>query len=1239
MKQFYQHTGSYTGTAQQQQGPSISGNQNQYRLLLLAVLALSLIVNAANAQKRYMEELNRGVVAVRKNANQVFISWRLLGTDPSDVAFNVYRGETKLNDEPLVLSTNFVDKSAASEATYHVRAVVQGQEQAPSEEAVVWQGAYMSLPLNRPAGGTVNGSSYTYSPNDMSVGDLDGDGEYELIVKWDPSNSRDNSQKGYTGKVFLDAYKLSGEHLWRIDLGWNIRAGAHYTQFLVYDFDSDGKAEVVCKTADGTVDGTGVVIGDASADYRNSDGYILAGPEFLTVFNGETGGAMATVDYLPGRGNVSSWGDSYGNRVDRFLAGVGYFDGERPSILMARGYYTRSVLVAWDWRNGQLSQRWTFDTNDPEYSAYAGQGNHSLSIADVDSDGKDEVVYGAMAVDHDGTGLYSTGHKHGDAQHVSDLDPDRPGLEVYSIHETPATPGASLWDARTGEVLWKTANADVGRGLAADITAAHRGFEAWGFGGVRNIKGEVIATSNPASTNFAIWWDGDLLRELLNENRIDKYGVGRLLTATGASSNNSTKATPNLQADLFGDWREEFIVREDNNESLRIYTTTFPTNYRLYTLMHNPQYRVAIAWQNVGYNQPPHVSYYLGDNMNLPLQPEVRLAGTSTVPDNTNSLTPPSHMMAQDLTFSSVRLSWQDNAEGETAILLLRSEDDSSYTELATLAANTTFYEDKSVEPDTRYFYRLRTLQGEALSAFSMPFALATPAIPTKPEVPYNPAPADAVTYEGTDKLTLRWAGSDNTDTYKVYFGTNPAKLAFKGDAAAASFSVANLADNTTYYWRVDAENEVGLTTGAVWSFNTATLNQTGIRGDWRFDEASGIGVQDHSKYGNHGELKNTDGSIWTRGKFNRALDLTGTTALNSHVQVPHQDQLYFDDNSFSVSLWIKTPARSPQSYYIFHKGTFSQNDATGATGQWFGLEVKDALIRFAVDDNITKTEVGANNATFLTDEWVHVVVIRDRESKKLRLYRNGALVSEASDNTSAGIGQTESLVIGNNSNYNGPYRGMLDELKVYNYSLSEEEISALYRDSRLISKATNPTPADLATAVAPEAVELGWQGDAPAYNLYLGTAADALQLKAAGLTQSAYVLENLSHGTGYFWRVDAVDGGDVVEGDVWRFTTAATSDLEEQTKAGMFYAYPNPFSDQLHVELQLKDQDQVSIAIYDQVSGQKLHTLVSETLEAGLHRLQWNATDARFASLEPGVYFCVLQTSTYKMVRRIVKQ
>ncbi|CAF3115945.1 unnamed protein product [Rotaria sp. Silwood2] len=421
------------------------------------------------------------------------------------------------------------------------------------------------------AGGvTLDGISYTYNANDCSVGDLDGDGEYEIVLKWNPSNSHDNAHTGYTGNIYLDAYKLNGTHLWRIDFGKNIRAGTHYTQFIVYDLDGHGKAEVACNIADGTRDGTNVVIGNPNTDYRNSEGYILTGPEFLTVFNGRSSKAMATVNFVPDRGTVASWGDNYAHRIDRFIAAVAYVDGRRPSLIMGRGYYTRLVQTAWDWRNENLTRRWTFDSlsSTPGNSKYFGQGNHQMSIADVDGDGKDEICNGASAIYDNGRGLYTNGKGHGDALHMTDIDSDRPGQEVWQCYEDVTSyeqNGLALHDGKTGGFLCGIpTTGDIGRAMAADIDPRHKGLEVWGAsGGLHNCKGIEIAP-NPSSMNFGIWWDGDLSRELLDGTKLDKWDYSRNASTrlftfyqhAGATDSNGSKANPGLVADLLGDWRE-----------------------------------------------------------------------------------------------------------------------------------------------------------------------------------------------------------------------------------------------------------------------------------------------------------------------------------------------------------------------------------------------------------------------------------------------------------------------------------------------------------------------------------------------------------------------------------------------------------------------------------------------------------------------------------------------------------
>ena len=621
---------------------------------------------------KQMETLDRGIVAV-KTSSGVFVSWRFLGTDNKTDAFNIYRDGTKLNSSPLTSVTNYTDAGGSTSSTYTIKRVVDGTETESASSKEVWDSFCKSVQLQRPATGS---TGCTYTPNDMSAGDLDGDGEYELVVKWDPSNSKDNSQSGTTGNVYLDGYKLDGTFLWRIDLGVNIRAGAHYTQFQVYDFDGDGYAEVACKTAPGTIDGTGkAVLMDsdvATSDYRNSKGYILSGSEYLTIFNGQTGAEINTVSYNPARGTVSSWGDSYGNRCDRFLACTAYLDGVHPSLVVCRGYYTRSTLTAYDYKNGKLVQKWYHNSATKGSGAYA-QGFHNLSVADVDKDGYDEIVYGSATIDHDGS-LYSrTGYGHGDAMHVSKMvagDDDYYGWFVHE--ETSSAYGYELRNLRTNTVVFgaKTGT-DVGRGCAADIDATNPGFELWGYGyDVFNTSGTVISSSRP-SINFRIYWDGDLQDEILDNTTISKWNSSTKKAATleelsaynYSASCNTTKATPCLSADLFGDWREEVILYNSNDPSkINIFTTTIPSDYRLVTLMHDIVYREGIAWQNTAYNQPPHLSYYIGDGIDNVSMPDIYTVGDISTADPTLTLVSGSEKQTVETgaSMTAIKYAWTD---------------------------------------------------------------------------------------------------------------------------------------------------------------------------------------------------------------------------------------------------------------------------------------------------------------------------------------------------------------------------------------------------------------------------------------------------------------------------------------------------------------------------------------------------------------------------------------------------
>lgn len=605
-------------------------------------ILLYLFVSLSASAQRQMECLDRGLVAIPMPNGGNFISWRSLVSDEDRIVFDVYRDGEKINTKPITAVTSFEDITAdtAKAYSYEIRA---GKERSKVFKKKAGGQPYISVPLQLPPG---------YNANDASVGDVDGDGEYEIILHV-AGRGKDNSQAGFTDPPVFQAYKLDGTLLWTIRLGRNIREGAHYTQFMVYDLDGDGKAEVAMKTADGTIDGVGKVIGDSAKDWRNERGYILAGPEFLTVFNGLTGAALATVNYIPSRHTSlqptgselkAVWGDGNGNRVDRFLACVAYLDGKQPSLVMSRGYYTRTVLSAWNFRNGQLTPLWTFDSDEPGGAnrAYRGQGNHNLSVADVDADGKDEIIFGAMTIDDNGKGLYSTGLGHGDALHVTDLDPSRPGLEVFDIQERFGDAGASFRDARTGEVIWKKASVKAGddgegpgRGLALDIDPRYPGYECWvagaGITGLFDAKGNKIAERTPAC-NMGVYWDGDVLSEILNGTTVEKWmyetsATTKLLDASryNCVRNNGTKSNPVLSTDILGDWREEVIYRTADSKELRIFSTTIPTNRKFYTLMQDPQYRLSIAWQNVAYNQPPHTGFHMGEGMKQPPKPNIQL--------------------------------------------------------------------------------------------------------------------------------------------------------------------------------------------------------------------------------------------------------------------------------------------------------------------------------------------------------------------------------------------------------------------------------------------------------------------------------------------------------------------------------------------------------------------------------------------------------------------------------------
>ena len=589
------------------------------------------------------EKLSRGLIGIPTEEGMYF-SWRMTLEDAAGLQFDLYRSsgggaEVKLNKEPIDRTSDFLDRTV--DYTVDNRWTLK----ATTGEVATWtrlkgeeRNPYLSVPVCKPEDGEIAGESFTYTANDCSVGDLDGDGEYEIILKWSPSNSKRPPQRGFTGNTYLDAYKMDGTRLWRIDLGPNVRSGAATTNFLVFDFDGDGCAEICCKTGDGTVDGLGHRIGDVQADWRTWDkksptyGKIVNGPEYLTVFEGRTGKELDSKEYIPTRYPLDGWGgvggncgnDNTGGRSDRFTAGVAFLDGKTPSPVMVRGWYGRTVVAAWTFTNGALKHTWTFDSAAPGWEAYSGMGNHSVTVADFDGDGCDEICVGAMTVDHDGKGLFTTGLRHGDALHAGRFIPSRQGMQVFGVHENEGdneivkrTPAVAMFDGATGEIIWQDGlGQDAGRGVAADIDPRYDGAECWcNIGGLRRgDTGEIISNRKPDSCNFTIYWDADPLAELLDHVSISKWNwnaesTDLLLKAEGVVSNNGTKGNPCLSGDILGDWREEVIWPSEDQTELRIYSTTIPAVDRRATWMNDRQYRLAIAWQNVAYNQPPHPSF------------------------------------------------------------------------------------------------------------------------------------------------------------------------------------------------------------------------------------------------------------------------------------------------------------------------------------------------------------------------------------------------------------------------------------------------------------------------------------------------------------------------------------------------------------------------------------------------------------------------------------------------------
>jgi hypothetical protein len=596
-----------------------------------------------------MENLDRGMVAVKVTGG-VYVGWRMLGYEytgtDSDTSYNLYKDGALLKN--VTDSTNYLDPAGTSTSKYTVSVVLNGKEGDKSTSVPVWADQYQTIPVSAPPNGPQGG---TYTANDGTPCDLDGDGQLDLILKWDPSNSKDSASAGKSDDCIIDGMKLDGTRLWRIDLGVNIRAGAHDTQLSAYDFDGDGKCELAVKTGPGTKDGKGNFLKkgpaagvDNSQDLRGSGGTTLGGPEWMTVFSGVDGSELDTIAYPVTYGS-GNWGDTSGNRGQRFTGGFAFVKdvpagggagvaNGLPSIISGRGYYARTTVSAMTYRNGVMAKNWVFDYP----SCYGGTtkpigcGDHSCMAADVDGDGAQEIIPGAITISSDGKFMCDSQMGHGDALDIAPLIPGKP-MVTFSIHEQLG--GFDAHDSATCKLYFTTTpGGDANRGRAEYVGVGNETSASC------SGPGQVLCATGAsgglgAGSNFVMYWDADEWRELEDQNFIKKAGGGTLLTCSACGGNNFTKNTPTLTADLLGDWREEIIWREGVSlqntpatTALRIYTTTDVTKRRIYTLMHDPTYRAQVNFEQSTYNQPPHTGFQISPNMPAPPVPNIFIAGT-----------------------------------------------------------------------------------------------------------------------------------------------------------------------------------------------------------------------------------------------------------------------------------------------------------------------------------------------------------------------------------------------------------------------------------------------------------------------------------------------------------------------------------------------------------------------------------------------------------------------------------
>ncbi len=787
----------------------------------------------------------------------VYLSWRSMYGDDENTSFTVYKNDKVIAEN--VKLTNYIDKDGKYGDIYKIigsNDVKLGLKQIDTQ---VWENYSQEFILNPPPAQQLPTETVEFTASDMSLADLDNDGNYELVVKWKPDNAKDNAQKGITGYTYLDGYDIdfsTGEttQLWRIDLGPNIRSGDHYTQYMVWDMDNDGIAEIACKTADGSTSYKAVngelietgyvgacnssainsaVIGEHPNDYRagteaGRPGYIMNGHEYLTIFKGSTGEIIDTVDYYPQREDTSGlditwgenvdktqfapqevdinsldtvWGDKNGNRVDRFLACVAYLDGKNPSMVFCRGYYTRVTMAAYRLIDNKLVQQWTFDSNKQEGKDGSKQGNHNISVADVDNDGKDEIIYGSLVLESDGTIKYNTKLGHGDKMDVADIIPSRKGLEIFSVlEEKDVKYQFVLRDAETGEILFGlTPRIDVGGGMAADIDPRYEGDEMWSGSIDASIYSSASTFEEPiyvykafsdsdkngakklSDNAFTMYWDGDLLREAQynskhkDENGNSYYHLCILDWNYESQSTNTLFDSPfigkskekmGMVADVIGDWREEIISADAEDRSkIRIYMSTIFTDYVVPCLMQDEMYRLGIAWQNVAYNLTPHMSYSLTDGLKTSV---VTVEGAIEEKANSYILSGADEIKLNFTQASDGKYGYE--VEGYE---VYKNSGVGAFSKIATLDANTFTYVDKDVlsADGSVYKYKVAAIVKGKTSYYSLPITVKTGAEAAKSIIKSVEIAVSKKTYnigENLDKSSVKVTATFGDGTERI---------------------------------------------------------------------------------------------------------------------------------------------------------------------------------------------------------------------------------------------------------------------------------------------------------------------------------------------------------------------------------------------------------------------------------------------------------------------------------------